>query len=98
MKNRIGIKVRERMIHVTDDWHPCFEGNMIRLRLSLNYFNDYYILLSAWGADDTGVEIYKHTPFRANAERMYTELSKLFESVPDNIDREWFFNHGFVPA
>jgi len=98
MKNKIGIKIRERMLYVTDDWHPCFPGNRIRLKVSLNYFNGYYILLSAWGADDTGVEIFKRTPFRVTAEWEYAKLANLFEKIPSGVDREWFLNHGFTPA
>lgn len=89
---------KERMIRVTDNWHPCFGGNKVRLRLSLCYFRHYYVKLSAWGADDTGVEIECHASDMQDAADKYNALSKVYDSVPDGCDRQWFFDHGFVRA
>lgn len=89
-------KVKERMIKVTDDWYPCYPGNRVRLCLSLNYFRGYYVKLSAWGMDDTAVEIEKAATDREDAIRKYDELEKIFDSIPDGVNREWFFNNGFV--
>lgn len=89
---------KERMIRVTDNWHPCFGGNKVRLRLSLCYFRHYYVKLSAWGADDTGVEIELGASDLAEANQKYQELEKLFDTVPDGVNRKWFLDNGFTPA
>lgn len=92
------IEKKERMVEVNDDWYPCFPGNKVRLRLSLLYFKCYYVKLSAWGADDTGVEIECHASDFQDAADKYNALSKVYDSVPDGCDRQWFFDHGFVRA
>lgn len=91
-------KSMERMISVTDDWYPCFENGQVRLRLSMNYFKGYYIILSAWGADDTGVEISVNAEGVIDAEQKFNSLLELYHFVPDGVDRKWFFDHGFVRA
>lgn len=89
---------RERMVTVTDDWHPCFDGNKVRLRLGLYFFKNYYVKLSAWGADDTGVEIEHTCQDYSDAVHKFAILSSVFDYIPDEIDRAWFLDHGFVPA
>lgn len=59
-------KKRERYITVTDDWHPCYEGNQIMLNIhliicepNLNVFVEHpvgWVGIQAWGNDDTYVE------------------------------------------
>lgn len=91
-------ETRERMVNVVDDWYPCFDGNKVRLKLKLCYFKGYYIKLSAWGADDTGVEIEYDAVDLPDAVRQFGVLSDVFDSVPDECDRQWFLDHGFVRA
>lgn len=99
MKNYLNIKYKERMIHVTDDWHPCFERNKVRLKLSLNYYNGkYYTILSVWGKDDTGVEMYRESLSEETIYEEYNRLSIIYNSVPYNADRQWFLDRGFVPT
>lgn len=87
------------MITVTDDWHPCFEGNKVRLRLRFNYYNGkYYASLSAWGMGDTGVEMCKGSLSRENIREEYNRLSVIFNSIPYNADKQWFLDRGFIPA
>jgi hypothetical protein len=93
--NAMGIKKTERMVSVTDDWHPCYPGNQVRLKLSLNYYHGYYVILSAWGMDDLGVIIEKTADNYAEALGQYVALEDLYHSVPDGVDRRWFFQHGF---
>ena len=33
MKNKCGIQQKVRMLPVTDNWYPCYEGGTVRLRL-----------------------------------------------------------------
>ena len=91
-------ETRERMVLVTDNWYPCFDGNKVRLKLKLCYFKGYYIKLSAWGADDTGVEIEYKALDLPDAVKQFKVLSDVFDSVPDGCNRQWFYDHGFVPA
>lgn len=99
MKNYLNIKYEEQMIHVTDDWHPCFEGNKVRLKLSLNYYNGkYYAHLSAWGKSDTGVKMCKESLSKETIEEEYNRLFVIYMSVPYIADRQWFLDRGFVPA
>ena len=49
----------ERMVTVTDDWHPCYDNNQIRLKIALLYDysrNTFFVRVCAWGNDDFGVE------------------------------------------
>lgn len=86
---------KERYIKVNDNWYPCFEGQRIKLKLSLCHFKDYYVRLAAWGADDTAYEItYENLSFK-EAVRKYNELIPFFENVPNNITKEWFIKKGF---
>lgn len=85
----------ERMVTVTDDWYPCYPGNQVRVKLSLNYFRGYYVMLSAWGMDDCGVVIERSAADYADALGQYEELNRLYHTIPDGVDRQWFFDHGF---
>lgn len=89
---------KQRMITVTDNWHPCFDENKVRLTLSLNFFRNYYVKLSAWGADDTGVEIEYDTSDYDDAVAHFATLEKFYESIPDGVNRRWFLRNGFLPA
>lgn len=88
---------KEKYITVTDDWHPNFNGNQVKIILSLNYFNNYYyVKLMAWGADDTAYEIEKDNLTIDEALHYYNnELTDFYESIPNGIDKEWFIEHGF---
>lgn len=87
----------ERYITVTDDWYPCYEGNKVRLSLSLNQWkNEYYIKIAAWGNDDYGLEIeydgYKNIE---DARKKYDVLIPIFNSIPDGVSKYWFINRGW---
>lgn len=89
--------VKQRYITVTDDWYPCYEGNKVRLRLSLSSFLDkYYVKLAAWGADDTAYEQEFEYTDKAQAKRQYDELTFVYNSIPDGIDKDWFIDRGFT--
>ena len=89
--------VKQRYITVTDDWSPCYEGNKVRLRLSLSSFLDkYYVKLAAWGADDTAYEKEFEYMDKAQAKRQYDELTSVYHSIPDGIDKDWFIDRGFT--
>ena len=87
---------KERYITVNDDWHPNFNGNQVKITLCLCYFKDYYVKLMAWGADDLGYELVKDNLTFEEALYYYGyDFNKLYESIPNNIDKRWFIEHGF---
>lgn len=89
----------ERMIQVIDDWYPCHEGGFVKLRISQYFYKEYYCILSAWGADDYGVEMKYSSAYPEYVDAMYDRWHKyIFERVPNGIDKEWFFEHGFYPV
>lgn len=89
----------QRMIPVTDDWHPNFEGNMVRLRIVQYFFKEYICIISAWGNDDYGMEMQYSSPYPECTDAMYERWKKyIFDRVPDHVNKEWFLEHGFYPA
>ena len=87
---------KERYVKVNDNWHPNWYGNHVKLTLCLFSFKDYcYVKLMAWGMDDLGYEICKDHLTFMEALQIYNELKPLYDSIPDNINKEWFINHGF---
>ncbi len=88
--------VKERFITVEDDWYPCYEGNKVKLRLTLITYGKYYVKLAAWGADDTAYEQEFAYDNYEEACSKYNSLIPFFETIPDGIDTEWFIDRGFV--
>lgn len=93
------------MLTVTDDWFPCYPNNQIKLSVFLIHFTrceswdeHYMIKINAWGMDDRGVEIEKETNDYLYAIRIYKELLRLYESIPDGVNLHWFCNNGFSIA
>lgn len=87
----------ERFITVKDDWYPCYEGNKVKLILSLNTFQDnYYVKLAAWGADDTAYEMEFDYDNYEDADERCKVLIPFFKNIPDGITKEWFIDHGFT--
>ncbi len=88
---------KERYITVTDDWFPCYEGNKVKLILSLNQWRDeYYVKIAAWGNDDYGLEIvYDGYNNPDDARKKYDTLIPMFNNIPDSLDKDWFINKGF---
>lgn len=89
-----------KKIRVTDDWYPCFDGNTVEVCLTtvLKSREEYYVILNAWGADDTGVEMQFASPIQNEVISAYLWFKSIFNSIPDGVDREWFLNHGFCRA
>ena len=88
-----------RMVKVKDDWYPCFEGGYVCLRIAQHFFNEHYCKISAFGADDTGVEMEFSYPTKGAVDAVYDRWKKyIFDRVPDGVTREWFYEHGFLNA
>lgn len=100
-------KKEQRMVRVIDDWHPCFPNNEISLSISLSLLKPYSkapldkalytVHLSAWGKDDTGMELNYISPGNMGcAEKVYNMWKEhIFDKVPDGTDMKWFEEHGF---
>ena len=88
---------KERYITVIDNWYPCFEGNKIRLSLSLNQWKDeYYVKIAAWGSDDYGLEVvYDEYKNIEDARDKYNALIPIFNSIPDGVNKYCFINRGW---
>ena len=88
--------IKYRMITVTDDWHPCFSNNQVRVSLSMfNILDRHYCLLNAWGADDFGVEKSFLCGSKKENEAKFVELEKEYNAIPNVADKNWFFENGF---
>lgn len=92
------INEEKRMLTVTDDWFPCYPNSQVELRVALLNYNQYYLKLSAWGLDDTGVEIELDADNEEDGMNKYKMLKWFFDSIPDGVDRYWFYDHGFIPS
>ena len=90
-------KSETRYITVTDDWFPNIDGNKIVVKISTGDFNGYYVKITAFGGDDNGVELYYDAYDLAQLEEIYRHLKFfVFDRIPDGVDHEWFFEHGFL--
>ena len=91
----------ERYVITADDdsvWTPCYEGNRIKLFVSLNYFDYYCVKIAAWGADDYGVErVYRFEQDEKAAREKYAELLEEMNNIEDGITRIELLNRGFEP-
>lgn len=86
----------EKFVKVDDDWYPNYDGDTVLVSLREVGKRPYsYIKFSAWGADDTGVEMdlscYDECIFNTWKEYIY-------DRMPDVVNREWFYEHGFYRA
>ena len=85
-----------KYVTVTDNWHPNFNNNQVKVTLGVfSYNNSCYVKLMAWGADDFGLEICKENLTFQKALRFYDKLNILYESIPEVTNKDWFFDHGF---
>lgn len=91
----------ERYVITADDdsvWTPCYERNRIKLFVSLNYFDYYYVKIAAWGADDYGVErVYRFEQDEKAAREKYVELLEEMNNIEDGITCMELLNRGFEP-
>lgn len=93
-----------RMITVTDDWCPCYPDDKVKLniivRRKAGHKDAYVVVINAWGMDDTGVElVYEAGNNSDGAYDIYEHWKEyLYDRIPDGVDREWFFEHGFYSA
>ena len=97
---------RIRQVVVTDDWYPCVGGNKVDLHLMLfcyssgyKDYGDYCVKLTAWGGDDTGVEIEKICWDLPSALKEYNKMLEIYNTIPDGVSRRWLCEkYDFRPA
>lgn len=91
----------EKMVKVTDDWFPCFEGNKIKIEVLRWYScasDIYRVKCNAYGADDCGYTIEFVCGGEAEdlADAMFSlYASHFFAKAKDGIDKRWFIERGF---
>ena len=98
-------QILQRMVTVTDDWYPCFEGNQIRLSIMMNHCKRnnkdvYWVRICAWGADDFGLELdYDAGPHFDMAQSIFQQWKeKVYDVIPDGVNQDWFYDHCFYRA
>ena len=86
-----------KYITVTDNWHPNFNSNQVKITLGVFSYNEScYVKLMAWGADDFGLEICIDDLTFQDVINLYNnEMNTLYESIPNITNKDWFYNHGF---
>lgn len=105
-------KEESKMVKVTDDWYPNFDDNQIMVSIRTMYHDDipandecpYDIPAGGWvkvfacGADDTGVELERSGKFSQRYFEYIYHFWKehIFDKIPDGINRQWFYEHGFL--
>lgn len=92
----------DKMVQVTDDWYPCFDGNQVKLSLfinNVNHLNMHFVRICVWGNDDYGLEMdYEDTNYE-NLILKYNEWKEtIFDKADNGINKEWFLNRGFYNA
>ena len=101
-----------KMIKVTDDWYPNFDEDKIKVSIIMSYHdnipaNDEYpydipaggfVKIVACGADDTGVELEQRGEFSQRYfEYIYNFWKEnIFDKIPNGINIQWFYEHGFL--
>lgn len=92
----------EKMMRTSDDWHPNFPGeyvrvNFIKLRPGCagQFLGGYRVCV--WGDDDEGMEkdfLVEHMPWKKAKREAYT----LYHSLKEPITKQGLKALGFVPA
>lgn len=92
----------DKMIKTTDDWHPCFNGNKIKVSIFIQYntnLNYHFVRMCAWGNDDFGLELDYHSSCYESLLYVYTLWKEnIFDKIPNIVNKQWFYEHGFYPA
>ena len=92
----------DRMITVTDDWYPCFEGNSVKLSMFISYADElhyHFVRICVWGADDFGLEMnYDDTDYNNLISKYNEWKERIFDKADDGINQDWFYNLGFYNA
>lgn len=92
------IDLREsRMVTVTDDWYPCFKDNQIGINLHMYVSGkEYKVIFSAYGYDDFGVCMRFSSTSCEQTHSVFKHWKRfIFDRIPDGVNVEWFYEHGF---
>lgn len=87
----------EKFVNTTDDWHPNYEGN--KVKIFLMYFKAYeFVRIAVWGNDDFGLELN----FIGTSEENFLKFKEwkvtIYDKIPEPCTQEYFKNLGFKPA
>lgn len=95
-----------KMVRVSDNWHPNFENNEVKLSLLLspemkteNYTFGGFVRIMAWGKDDFGLEMDFLECHGVNLEKKFQELKEtIYDAIPEVVDKKYFYELGFYGA
>ena len=106
-------RTESRTIEVTDDWCN-YPDNKVKLSIILRGIKPYpkagedkrkyYVRVMAWGMDDFGVTMDYESTITGDFGRQYAEgvydfwKEYIYDRVPEGVNREWFYEHGFLHA
>lgn len=89
----------EQFVSVDDNWYGNYEGDKIRVSISLNWMpslNYHFVRVGAWGNDDFGMIKDFEDENYTNLLKKYHELCEnFFDSIPKTTNQEWFQEQGF---
>lgn len=101
-KIRNGEFDEDRMVKVIDNWCGNYEGDTIQLsiyiRTPLNKNDPFKVIVMAAGNDDFWLTLQYRTSSSGDAVLIFNRWKEfIYDRVPDGCDKEWFFEHGFLP-
>ena len=92
----------DKMITVTDEWYPCYEGNKVRVSLfisNLDELNYHFVRICVWGADDFGLEMdYIDLNYESLISKYNEWKETILDKLTDGVNKEWFLSKGFYKA
>lgn len=88
----------ELYIPTIEDWHPSFDGPSLRVSVySSEYEAHARVLISVWGANDTGMEYWVACPLKSRESAVENAIA-LVKTFPRPLTRAWLEAQGFQRA
>lgn len=83
------MKRRDKFLHTTDEWYPCFTGKRVKCSVMRLPTAPKIVRVCVWGADDDGME----RDFESQA-----EATDMYRALPEPLTKKWLTEHGFIRA
>lgn len=89
----------DKFVKSTDNWHPCFDGDKVKVSLFLSYMPNmgfHFVRVMVWGEDDFGMNIdYENEDYDVLLEK-YDEFKTMFyDKITDGINKDILREEGF---
>jgi len=87
------------MVKVSDDWYPCYDGNLVMVSAMI-LLDGLTVRVCAWGNDDFGMEKDVRASSGGEARELYRKSVKYIHNLKElePIDQEFLRSEGFGPA